>query len=328
MSKHSNEMTEETILEGEFSENKSLVSKDDFMPMLTANEALDRYNQLKEIVEKVLVEGRDFGAIPGTSKPTLLKAGAEKLTTFFGLSPKFIPLESVQDWTGEDHDSEPFFNYRYKCQLWRGDLLIGEGVGSCNSWEAKYRFRYANYICPHCGKDTIIKGKEEFGGGWLCWTKKGGCNAKFSDEDEQITGQEVGQIKNENPADIVNTIDKMAQKRALVAAALVACNASDFFTQDIEDMPITQISTEPQKKKKIIWTKEQLEILVGEKIVPDVEMAEAILGRSCLSSDVPNEHVIRWGQNYMAHIDTSKSPKEAASLADKAYQNWKKREGK
>ena len=53
-----------------------------------------------------------------------------------------------------------------------------------------------------------------------------------------ITKQEVGRIVNDNPADQVNTIDKMAQKRALVAATLIAVNASEFFTQDLEDMVI------------------------------------------------------------------------------------------
>jgi hypothetical protein len=33
----------------------------------------------------------------------------------------------------------------------------------------------------------------------------------------------------------VNTIQKMAQKRALIAATLLAVNGSEFFTQDIED---------------------------------------------------------------------------------------------
>jgi hypothetical protein len=34
--------------------------------------------------------------------------------------------------------------------------------------------------CPKCGKTgTIIKGREEYGGGFLCFAKKGGCGAKF-----------------------------------------------------------------------------------------------------------------------------------------------------
>ena len=42
-------------------------------------------------------------------------------------------------------------------------------------------------------------------------------------------------IPNPDVADVVNTIQKMAQKRALVAATLIATSASEFFTQDIED---------------------------------------------------------------------------------------------
>lgn len=34
-------------------------------------------------------------------------------------------------------------------------------------------------VCPFCGKDTIIKGRAEFGGGWVCYTKKGGCGYKW-----------------------------------------------------------------------------------------------------------------------------------------------------
>lgn len=36
--------------------------------------------------------------------------------------------------------------------------------------------------CPECGKaSAVIKGKVEYGGGWLCFGKKGGCGAKWQD---------------------------------------------------------------------------------------------------------------------------------------------------
>ncbi len=34
--------------------------------------------------------------------------------------------------------------------------------------------------CPKCGKDAIIKGQEQYGGGWTCWKKRDGCGAKFT----------------------------------------------------------------------------------------------------------------------------------------------------
>jgi hypothetical protein len=35
-------------------------------------------------------------------------------------------------------------------------------------------------VCPKCGAAAIIKGKAEYGGGWVCFKKKGGCGAKFA----------------------------------------------------------------------------------------------------------------------------------------------------
>ena len=51
-----------------------------------------------------------------------------------------------------------------------------------------------------------------------------------------IESQQTGRVFNPEIADQVNTIRKMAQKRALIAATLLAVNASEFFTQDVEDM--------------------------------------------------------------------------------------------
>lgn len=53
-----------------------------------------------------------------------------------------------------------------------GEAAEGRGSGRSASKSA---------TCPECGKaGTIIKGSAEYGGGWLCWKKKGGCGAKFS----------------------------------------------------------------------------------------------------------------------------------------------------
>jgi len=207
-----------------------------FMPAMSIESAVERYNAVTEFVSRVLRKDVDYGVIPGTEKRTLLKPGAEKLTTFFGLSTRFQLLERIEDWTGEQHGGEPFFYYLYRCQLFRGDVLIAEGDASCNSRETKYRWREAQRVCPACGQSAIIKGREEFGGGWLCFKKKGGCGAKFPDGDQTIESQQTGRVFNPDIADQVNTIQKMSQKRALVGAVLLAVNASEFFTQDIEDM--------------------------------------------------------------------------------------------
>jgi hypothetical protein len=208
-----------------------------FLPVLSVEDAVQRRSAIIEFVQKVMKPDVDFGVLPGTQKPTLLKSGAEKLCTLFGLTSRFQILRMVEDWTGAQHDGEPFFYYLYHCQLWRDDLLIAEGDGSCNSFEQKYRYRDAQRLCPECGRAAIVKGKAEFGGGWLCFVKRGGCGAKFPDGDETVESQAIGRVRNPDIADVVNTVQKMGQKRALVAATLLAVNASEFFTQDIEDAP-------------------------------------------------------------------------------------------
>lgn len=41
----------------------------------------------------------------------------------------------------------------------------------------------ATKACPECGKsNAVIKGKEEYGGGWVCFKKKGGCGYSWQEE--------------------------------------------------------------------------------------------------------------------------------------------------
>src|SRR3990167_6787645 len=88
------------------------------------------------------------------------------------------------------------------------------------------------------GKHLIIKSKAEYGGGWLCYGKKGGCGAKWPDGAGDIEGQSVERVANEDLADQYNTVLKMANKRSLVAAVLNVTAASDIFTQDLEDSDV------------------------------------------------------------------------------------------
>lgn len=215
-----------------------LVSVEDFMPVFTVEQAVQRKQMINQFIEGVMRENEDFGIIPGgQQKPVLLKPGAEKLCSIFGLAPRYVGDHIVEDWSGAEHDGEPFLFYRVRCQLWRGDRIMGEASGSCNSWEQKYRWRESRRLCPKCSAEAIIAGKPEYGGGWLCWQKRGGCGAKFAEADQSIIGQHVGRVPNPDVADQANTILKMAQKRALVAAVLVVTNCSDAFTQDLEETP-------------------------------------------------------------------------------------------
>ena len=252
-------------------------------PVTDLNNALMAYQAMKDFVGSVLRKGVDYGEVPGTDKPTLLKPGSEKLARFFGLSLTLHQVSVIEDWTGATHGGEPMFFYRYKAQACRGDLVIAEGIGSCSSWEKKYRYRSGERVCPKCGKATIIPGKKEYGGGWLCFVKKGGCGTKFPDKDPEIINQQVGQVANPDPADIVNTVDKMAQKRAIIAAVLLACNASEYFTQDMEDYIDAAFVDAPQQNAQAP---------VSKPAMPQ-EPSPAKMSLE-MASEITNDHGVRY----------------------------------
>lgn len=111
------------------------------MPAMEMRQAVGRYNEIVKFVKQLMKPTIHYGVIQGTDKPTLLKPGAEMLTTFFGLTPRFVTVKEIEDWTGQDHGGEPFFYYHHRCQLWRGDIMVAEADGSCNSHESRYRWR-------------------------------------------------------------------------------------------------------------------------------------------------------------------------------------------
>lgn len=239
--------TEQSLLDRIVEQQAQVASR--YMPVMDTAQVLKRMKAIKDLKELVLVQDVDYGVIPGTDKPVLLKPGAEKICAFFGYVPDIQVVAEIEDWKGKRF-GEPLFYYRYRVSLLKDGQPVGQGEGSANTWESKYRWRNAARKCPACGKETIIKGKEEYGGGWLCFAKKGGCGAKFADGDRSIEGQEVGRVANPDFADLINTVQKLGQKRAYVAATLSATGASQWFGQDLEDAPeatIEQIRREASK---------------------------------------------------------------------------------
>ena len=225
----------------------------------TIDQAVAQVRARDEFMHKVMRKDLDYGVIPGTgTKPTLLKPGAERLLAAYGLHAQVVDRVTPElDFMGDTHGGEPFFMYRKTCRIWRQTgpqeldrMLVGEASGTCNSWETKYRYRKAGRTCPDCGAEAIIKGKAEYGGGFVCFKKKDGCGARFADTDTRITSQTEGRVRNEDVADVVGTIEKMADKRALVAATIIATGWSDLVTQDVEDShpdspPIPEAAASP-----------------------------------------------------------------------------------
>jgi hypothetical protein len=198
----------------------ALQTSQGLMPALSFNQMAVRYNAMQQMAKEIMRRDADYGVIPGTGdKPTLLKPGAEKLCALFGLRPMFVVVREVEDW------EKGVFYYWYKCQLYSGDRLVGEGEGSANSKEKKYRWRtvYDNKATP---EEKRVGRLEE---------RKGRNNSTYK----------VYVVENTEPFDLINTLQKMAQKRALVAATLIVTSASDFFTQDVEDMVDVEVREVP-----------------------------------------------------------------------------------
>lgn len=168
--------------------------------------------------------------------PTLLKPGAEKLAALFQLD---VQPHNEKRWEEDGH-----LTVISRVTIFHAPTgaRLGSGEGVCTTRERKYAYRTANLTCPNCAEETVFRSKHpprdnpsaELG--WFCWAKKGGCGANFAADDEKITSQDRGQVDNPDLPDLWNTVDKMATKRALVAAVLIVTGASAVFTQDVEDM--------------------------------------------------------------------------------------------
>jgi hypothetical protein len=186
----------------------------------------ERVLAIDEFYKGVMQQGTDYDTIPGTPKPTLLQPGAQLLDAIFGLVAKFERLEG----TTADYD-RGFFAYEIRCALVSKTTqeVMAEGIGSCNSMEGRYRWRESKPLCPTCGFDLRVSRNADE---WYCWKAKGGCGATYP-----LPQFKAGtKVENDDPYTLANTILKMAQKRAHVAATLNATGASRIFTQDVEDM--------------------------------------------------------------------------------------------
>lgn len=197
---------------------------------VTAADLVLRLNMIQEAMDTAMVVDVDYGRIPGAKKPSLYKPGAEKLAVMFRLD---IQTVTSKTWGPGEHLTVEAISTVYDAPT---QIRLGNGEGLCTSREKKYGKRLAARTCPVCNVAAIIKGKKEYGGGWVCFKKKDGCGAKFPDGDASIEGQQSGEVDNPELPDTWNTIVKMAKKRAVVDAVLLTTGASALFTQDIEDM--------------------------------------------------------------------------------------------
>lgn len=216
-------------------------------------------NALIAFTKEVLVKEQDYGVVPGVQKPTLLKPGAEKLMNLFGMSVEFECTDKVLDLTTK------FIAYTYKATVKAKDgRIVTQCEGSVNSYEPKYRYMWMERPKPDQATQDRLKaeGTGKFrknSSGWV-WVER---------------------IENPDLVGLQNTMQKMAQKRAFVGAILLATNASEFFTQDVEDMGFIDVeATIVEPVEKHTAHKPQMQpvaaTVVEEKAAPKPEAKPAV----------------------------------------------------
>ena len=174
---------------------------------------LKRMNRMLDAVYRTVMQrGTDYDTLPGSSKPILLKPGAELLAHHFGLVAETKILSSVEKLDGDI----PYFQYDAECRLYNSRAeFVGNGVGSCNTGESQYAHVWVM-------EEDLPKG------------------VKNPEELETREMKRVKQyrvpISREGAFDLANAVRKKASKRSFVDAILRVTNSSRLFTQDIGDL--------------------------------------------------------------------------------------------
>lgn len=197
--------------------NDSLITQRGIIGAANIDAAKEHFALFNQVKREVMKPEVHFGLIPGVKKPTLFQPGAQVLLKLFNLTHEIQETHrTVDPLTG-------FVCYEYKVVISRDGFPVAEGVGACNSFEDKYAFTaWARADKPD--NDTQVK------------MKAANLGKNYKDGPNWVWMQ-----RERKPApDLIalqNTVMKMAQKRATVAATLNATGGGEFFSQDIEDMP-------------------------------------------------------------------------------------------
>jgi hypothetical protein len=168
---------------------------------------------VQRFFKEVMIKDQDYGLIPGTDKPTLLKPGAEKLCEFYGYAPRVKHVEE------EKNTETGFYRARVTVALVhrRSGVVVAEGVGEANTLEGRYRWRWVpEWKLPEGIDKTAIYSE----------TRK----------DKNGKTYRMYRLENQDPWTLWNTVLKMGKKRALIDATLSATRSSGIFTQDTEDL--------------------------------------------------------------------------------------------
>lgn len=190
---------------------------------LDVDEAIARVEAVRRYVQSQLHENEDYGAVPGVKKPFLWKSGAEKLLLLHQCTPRFECIEDLSHRDGR----YPYWDYTYRCSVLHvpSGQIIATAEGSCNNRESRYWSAGGETACAEHG--TPLR-KAQYGddaGKMACPD----CDWRVPEKTATSQPGPKGDAEIQQ-----NTCRKIAQKRAMVSAALHIGALSDLFTQDEE----------------------------------------------------------------------------------------------
>lgn len=272
---------------------------------LTVDEMKNQIQTIQQVMKGVMQRGAHFDILPGCGeKPVLLKPGAEKILATFRIGTELI-IEDLSD--GFDH------TYRVKCKgfyIPTGNI-IGEGIGECSTREKKYAWRAA--ACQGEYDATTSEHRQ------IAW------KPKKNEKGYNIKGEAVEELQvRQNPADLANTVLKMAKKRAMVDLCLTATACSDIFEQDLDEENIREATSRNEQPQGNNYKKpqrrEQQQTASGSQnngngVKTITEAQEKRLWAIAASNNVPREEV-----EYC--LSTTYNVKTAAELPMAAYDGF------
>ena len=233
---------------------------------VSLQEAKERIQMLQRFVKEFMVPGEDYGVIPGSKKPSLLKPGAEKLTDIFGLT-KFVEIVSrMEDW------EKPFLHYEIKVTLLnkRSGHVEAEGIGSANSKEKKFArqdtYTIANTLLKMAKKRALVDAV-------LSATRSSGL---FTQDIEDI----VIDISPGNDSELNHKPSQPRQSKAVQNPGAKNNRASEGQLQQIYALA-RELSLSPQKAKQMLQVRYRVgdsRELSREQAVDFIEQLETLRG--------------------------------------------------
>jgi len=253
-------------------------------------EMKEQRKQLEKFVVEQLRDGTDYGVIPGVKEKSLFKPGAEKMASIFQLGSRIVKTDRTVDI------KENFAMYEVTVEIFHvpSGKAIAQCTGVTNSQEKKWRER----------------------------------------QEYEWVGQYPNKVKKPKGApvptpigDILNTMCKIAQKRAFVGGVVMATKASDFLTHDLAEDEEDFNEKNPNYHQELDATREEELRKIQERKVHAAPISKAMQGDVVDTEEKPPQKDERGLLNDAIKIERSRLGWEPADVSKFILENFGK-EGK